>query len=120
MTNAPWVAKAFRLAAWLVALLIVFLSIVPLSARPTTEVPHGFEHFGIFFINGLAFGAGYPRHPLLTTLLLAIFSAAIELTQYWVPGRHARLSDFAIDTFALWLGAGLIFAIRRVYGRTAR
>jgi VanZ family protein len=27
-----------------------------------------------------------------------IFCAAVELMQLYVPGRHARLSDFIVDT----------------------
>jgi VanZ family protein len=42
----------------------------------------------------------------------------LELLQHWIPGRHARLSDFVVDALAACAGfvlaASLDWAIRRV------
>ena len=35
-------------------------------------------------------------------------SGAIEIAQLWVPGRHARLIDFLVDTTAACIGIGLV------------
>jgi len=35
---------------------------------------------------------------------LVVFSAAVEILQIWAPGRHARMSDFLIDSVARALG----------------
>jgi VanZ family protein len=53
---------------------------------------------------GFAFGLGYKRKHGLLAILLVIFSSFIELAQLFVPGRHARLSDFIIDTVAVLIG----------------
>ena len=91
-------------AALLIA--IVVLSLVPAHDRPVTALPHSLEHLTIFFAAGLAFRIGYPQRRLFVALLA--FTAAIELAQLLVPGRHARLSDFLIDawgvTVGLWIG----------------
>jgi VanZ family protein len=60
----------------------------------------------IFFLTGLAFGLGYASRPFLQILALAAFSAGIELLQLYVPGRHARLSDFVVNTVSGALGVG--------------
>jgi VanZ family protein len=99
-----FVIYAFRVASWLLAGAIVVLSIVPASLRPETDMPHNLEHFAIFVATGFAFGIGYGRRPGWITLWLVIFAGAIELAQFAVPGRHARLSDFIVDALAACVG----------------
>jgi VanZ family protein len=96
-----------RIAAWLLTITIIILSLVPPTLRPVTDVPHVFEHFSIFFAMGVAFGVGYCRRPILVTTMLMIFAGGIELTQIGVPGRHARLSDFIVDALAACVGAAM-------------
>jgi VanZ family protein len=50
---------------------------------------------------GRLFGLGYKRKHGLLAILLVIFSSFIEIAQLFVPGRHARLSDFIIDAVAV-------------------
>jgi VanZ family protein len=89
-----------RVVAWLLLLAIVVLSVVPPSTRPTTFVPHNFEHAVIFLTTGISFGTAYPGRERLLSIGAIIFCAAIELAQLYVPGRHARLSDFIVDATA--------------------
>jgi VanZ family protein len=97
-------SKAARIAAWILAALIVILSLVPPTLRPETGAPHSLEHFTIFAVTGFAFGLGYKcRHDLLA-ILLVMFSGAIEIAQLFVPGRHARLGDSIIDAVAACIG----------------
>jgi VanZ family protein len=97
-------SKIVRIAAWALAAAIAILSLVPPALRPGTGAPHSVEHFTIFAATGFAFGLGYrDRHHLLAVLLV-IFSGSIEIAQLFVPGRHARLSDFIIDAIAACIG----------------
>ena len=90
------------------------LSIVPPSLRPETVLPHGVEHFGIFYAAGTAFGLAYSRRYLLLLPLLIIFAGGVEVLQSIVPGRHARLSDFFVDAFAACIGALTPLLARRL------
>jgi VanZ family protein len=97
-------SKIVRIAAWALAAAIAILSLAPPMLRPETGAPHSLEHFTIFAATGFAFGLGYrDRHHLLAVLLV-IFSGSIEIAQLFVPGRHARLSDFIIDALAACIG----------------
>jgi VanZ family protein len=96
--------RLFQFAAWLLALAIVILSLSPPSTRPVTGAGHNLEHLLIFLATGMAFALGYPRRFWLLPIALLAFAAAIEIAQVWVPGRHARLSDFLVDVTALYLG----------------
>jgi VanZ family protein len=103
----PRLKKICRASAWLLALAIVVLSLVPPSYRPITEASHNLEHLAIFLATGFAFGVAYPDKSFALVIELVIFCGAIELAQRWVPGRHARLSDFIVDAAAACIGLGV-------------
>jgi VanZ family protein len=111
--DAWLITQTIRAAAWLVLLAIVVLSLVPPWARPVTA-PQTVEHLTIFLLTGLAFGLGYPRRQFSEAVLLLGFTGAIELAQLWVPGRHARLSDFLIDALGLCIGIGIAAMLTRL------
>jgi VanZ family protein len=98
---APWLGRALT---WLSTLAIVVLSLVPPSLRPITPLPHKREHFAIFMMWGIAFGLGYLINVVYQMTWAVLFAGAIELAQYWVPGRHARISDLVVDTVAACFG----------------
>jgi hypothetical protein len=62
----------------------------------------------------LAFGLGYDIRHSRTALFLVTFPAAVEIVQLFVPGRHARLSDFLVDALAMTLG---VWAADPIFGR---
>jgi VanZ family protein len=102
------VLQVARVLAWSLAVAILVLSIVPPRFRPETDVPHHFEHLLIFLAAGITFGYGYGRRPFLLGLALVLFAGLVEVTQLFVPGRHARMSDFMVD--AASLGVGVLLA----------
>lgn len=99
------ILKLARIAAWSLAVAIVVLSLVPPVLRPETGVPHNLEHFLIFVTTGATFGLAYDVRLALLTTELASFAGAVEIAQLLVPGRHARLSDFAVDAVSICAGA---------------
>lgn len=101
------VRKVARIAGWVLLIGITALSLVPPGLRPVTGMAHAIEHFAIFAITGFTFGLAYDRKPVGIMLVLVIFAGVIELAQLFVPGRHARLSDFIVDALAACVGAAL-------------
>jgi VanZ family protein len=104
-----------RVVAWLILSSIVVLTVVPSGARPTTFVSHKFEHAGIFLMLGLSFGMAYLVRQWLLSIGAIVFCAAVELVQLYIPGRHARLSDFIVDTIAALVGIFLGSILLRNY-----
>jgi len=106
-----------RIIAWLLAAAVTFATLGPPRLRPHADLGQNGEHALAFILVGLAFGAAYPRHRLLATVIAVAAIGLIEILQFWAPGRHARLEDFVVDTlaagFGLALTAGLDWAIRR-------
>jgi VanZ family protein len=101
-----------RAAAWLLAAAIIAVSTVPPWLRPETGLPRNLEHFTIFFVTGLAFGFGYRDNPVRTAMMLAFFAGVIEIIQIFMPGRHARLSDFIVDACAPCVGVIIVSLVR--------
>jgi VanZ family protein len=62
------------------------------------------EHAGIFLFDGVAFGISYFSYEWLLGIWAVIFCAGVELAQLMLPSRHARLSDFFVDTIAAYIG----------------
>lgn len=105
---------AFRLAAWLLVAAIVVVTLGPPRLRPVTEMSQNFEHGLAFVVLGLAFGFGYPGRlvPLIVASLPLI--GVLEVLQLWVPGRHARLSDFVVNVIAAVMGLICAAALQRL------
>lgn len=95
---------AFRLVAWLLVAGIVAVTLGPPRLRPVTEMSQNFEHGFAFVLLGLAFGLGYPDRLLQLVVAAVPLIGALEALQLWVPGRHARLSDFVVNVIATVIG----------------
>jgi VanZ family protein len=108
--------KSVRLIAWSLLILIIALSLSPPQFRPETGAPHDFEHLAIFAACGFAFGLGYRRKSHFVAAVLIAFAGALELAQAFIPGRHARLTDFVVDAISISVSAviGGIIGLRTV------
>ena len=110
------IAKMARVAAWLLVLAAVVLTLGPQRLRPYTGIDHDLEHGLAFALVGLAFGLGYPHHRMGLAALAIAGAGLMEILQQWVPGRHANLRDFAVNGLGACAGiaaAALLDALRR-------
>ncbi len=109
--------RLFQAIGWLGVLAIIVLSLVAPSLRPVTFLPHSLEHAAIFALTGVALGLGYPGRIVQHMTMLVIFAAAIELAQFYAPGRHPRLIDFLVDASSAC--AGVVLAAVTRWARAA-
>ena len=107
----------FRILAWLCLATIGVFSVVEPSMRPETFLPHNFEHVAIFALAGLAIGLGYPNRAAQQMVTLTLFAAAVELAQFYAPGRHPRFSDFVVDALAACAGVVMTLMLTRKAAR---
>jgi VanZ family protein len=96
-----------RAVAWLLLVAVLIVNLVPPDLRPTSSAPHDVEHFVVFLLMGAAFGYGYRGHQWSLGWLGVAYTAIIEILQLFVPGRHARVSDFVVDALAFCIGIAL-------------
>jgi VanZ family protein len=108
---------ALRVASWGLVATIVILSTIPAAVRPTTGA-HYPEHVAIYLVTGLVFGLWYSSR-WMAAIKLAVFAAGIEVLQYFIPGRHARLADLMLDVLGTCAGVLLASAFDWVKRITA-
>src|ERR1700722_17204626 len=96
-----------RIFAWLLAAVVTFATLGPPQFRPHADLGQDGEHALAFTLIGLAFGAAYPRHRLLATMMAVAGIGLLEILQLWAPGRHARLEDFAVDALTACVGLAI-------------
>ena len=92
-----------RLFAWLLAAAVTFATLGPPRYRPHSNLGQDGEHALAFVLIGLAFGLAYPRQRSIVAVTIAL-TGALELLQFLVPARHARLEDFIVDAIAACVG----------------
>jgi VanZ family protein len=107
-----------RLVAWGLAAAVTFATLGPPRYRPHADLGQSGEHALAFVLVGLAFGLAYRRNRLLTALAAVAMTGAIEVLQFWAPGRHARLSDFVVDALAACAGLAVAAALDWVVSRS--
>jgi VanZ family protein len=99
--------------AWVLLATAIVLTVVPAQFRPVTGFPSPVEHFAMFFLIGSAFGLGHSRSDYPFCGAALAFAGSLELLQLFVPGRHARLSDFVIDALSAVIGIALAGMVDR-------
>ena len=106
--------KIARVTAWLLVLAAVFLTLAPRSFRPVTGVEHHLEHFLAFTLLGLVFATGYPSRRLVLALVGIAMAGLLETFQAWAPGRHANISDFAVNAIGMCVGVAFVTVVDRM------
>ena len=99
-----------KLAAWLVLAVIVFSTLAPIGLRPETGFSPNLERAGAYALFGFVFALAYPRRLWLAIGIIVVSAVGLELAQYLVATRHARLADagFKLLGGGVGLGAGLL------------
>jgi VanZ family protein len=110
----------FRIVAWLLTAAVVFATLGPARLRPHSSLGQDAEHALAFALVGVAFGLAYPRHRLRSSAAGVVLIGVLELMQLWIPGRHARWEDFAVDALAACAGMVAAVALDWAMRRTRR
>jgi VanZ family protein len=113
------VVKIARIAAWLLVVAIVVMTLGPPTVRPVTGFNRSLEHIAAFALLGLAFGLAYPNRRMRLALIGVAVAALMETLQQAVPGRHAYFSDFVINAAGSCAGLAAAALLDWVRRRTA-
>ncbi len=109
-----------RLAAWIVAAILVFVTLSPIEARPVIASPH-LERAAAYALFGFLLALSYPRRWRLAVMASVAMAGLLELAQGLTASRHGRLFDFSVKGTAAVMGviaAQVLYAL--LVRRTAR
>ena len=91
---------------------IVAATVSPITERPLSGYPPGFERAAAFLTMGLLFGLGYRRW-LPTLLMMTAGAFAIEALQFLTPDRHPALADALVKMSGGTMGMLVGFVFQR-------
>jgi hypothetical protein len=100
-------ARLLRVIAWALLLGIVFSTLSPIWLRPESGLPANDERFAAFLLLSFLFTLAYPHRLLRVLLIVAVAATALEVLQWLIPTRDARLHDLIVKLAGGGLGAGL-------------
>jgi len=109
-----------RAIAWQLLAVAFCLTLAPRRVRPVTGVEHHLEHLLAFALLGLMFGLGHPEHRRSLAVIGVVVLGGLELWQLWVPGRHALVSDFAVNAAGLCCGLAAAAALHWIVAEWKR
>ncbi|HXI07591.1 MAG: VanZ family protein [Bradyrhizobium sp.] len=107
-----------RLLAWCLAAAVTFATLGPPNYRPHANLGQNGDHALAFLLVGFAFGLAYRDKLRVTALAAVVTTGAVEVMQFWAPGRHARLSDFIVDALAICAGIAMAATIDWLLSRS--
>ncbi|MCX2697008.1 MULTISPECIES: VanZ family protein [Ochrobactrum] len=96
--------RLFRIAAWLVLVSILIVTISPIQFRPIASQSADLERFTAFFLVGFLFALAYPRHWVQVLILTVGCAGMFELMQRLAPGRHGEFIDFVFKAIGAMAG----------------
>jgi hypothetical protein len=106
--------RSFVLAAWVLAALIVFVTLGPLADRPKFGHPQD-ERFLAFLVLGFCWAATYPVRLWRVFVGVAGAAVVLEAAQALAPGRDPHVADALAKIAGAATGVTMI-AIARACG----
>jgi hypothetical protein len=103
-----------KLAAWLLLIAVVAITLVPAEFRPTTPLPLKAERAFGFATLTFVFTLAYPRRWLLILLGTGAGAVGLELLQFAVPSRDPSPIDAAVKVIGAVLGVIAATIARRI------
>jgi VanZ family protein len=109
------VSPLFKLAFWLLCILIATLSLLPVDQLPpqTLNIWDKAQHAVGFMMLSLAGLFAYPRRLLALSVGLLVFGAAIEVAQSFTTWRYGDAWDWVADA----VGVGSIMLMSTMLTR---
>jgi hypothetical protein len=110
--------RIFLFTAWVLAAVVVFLTLGPVSDRPQLGHPQ-FERFAAFCVLGLCWAAAYANQPARVLAGLTLAAIVLEAAQALIPGRDPGLPDALAKVVGAAAGVVMIVAANRLRSRSA-
>ena len=87
----------------------------PLDWIESTHSVVNLVHLGLFLLLGVAMRLALPQRRVgWVFITLLVMGISTELVQFFVPGRHPRVSDAVVDVVGGLLGWAVVHAVARI------
>jgi VanZ family protein len=111
------VQTSSRILTWCCVILLAVLSLLPAQDMVRTGIPGLLEHFVAYAGSTTIAIAGYRQRGAVRIIgLFWIYAGILEYLQYFSPGRHPSIADFATSALgALCGGLAAALIARRLW-----
>lgn len=98
-------------------LALAIVTLGPLGLRPETGLPHQVERGLMYLLLGALIALALRPRWVMAALLIIAIAALLELLQFLVPGRDARLLDFFSKATGGSAGVALAMVSEQLFTR---
>ena len=109
--------KLARIAAVATILLVVVLTLGPVSLRSMSPIDPMFDRALAYAVIGFLLVLSFPRHPWRVVVGVLVLIVALEAAQGFRPDRHGRVPDVVEKTvgagFGVAAATGALWMLRR-------
>lgn len=113
-----------QIVAWVLVMLIITVTLVPLGMRPVITANPGVERSAVYAALGLFMVWGYPRYWPWVLIGCILLAGGLEAAQHLTSTRHGRFEDFLVKAAAsaagILIGVGAMRLSERRCQATAR
>jgi VanZ family protein len=114
------VQTSFRVLTWYCIILLAVLSLLPAQNMVRTGIPGQLEHLIAYAGSAGIAIAGYQRRGAVQIIgLFCIYAGILEYLQYFSPGRHSSIEDFAASALGACCGGLVAVLVARRYWKSA-
>lgn len=101
------------MAAWLILIGLVVVTVAPIGLRPHTMLSAQGERFIGFALAGGLLALAYPRRPFLVALLVLGLAVGLEVAQFVAATRHPGVRDMLAKLAGGAFGLGTGWLVNR-------
>ena len=105
-----------KLAAWLLLVAVIVITLVPAEYRPETLLPLKVERALGFAVMTFVFTLAYPRWWRAILLVAIAGAVGLELLQFMIPSRDPSPVDAVVKAIGAGMGVAGAMLVRRLTG----
>ncbi|MDQ0995004.1 lipoprotein signal peptidase [Phyllobacterium ifriqiyense] len=98
--------------AWVLLLLIMVMTVGPITLRPATWIGPNVERFSAFLLLGITFSLTYPKRLIFVAIIIIVSCGLFEYAQHFMQNRHADFANFLVKIAGAAMGMAGVKLLR--------
>ncbi|MHC1550415.1 hypothetical protein [Phyllobacterium sp. K27] len=99
---------AHHALAWALLVMIMVMTVGPVTLRPATWIGPNVERFSAFLLLGITFSLTYPKRLIFVAIIVIISCGFFEYAQHFMQNRHADIGNFLVKIAGAAIGMAAV------------
>jgi hypothetical protein len=104
--------ESHHAAAWTLLIIIMLMTVGPITLRPATWLGPNVERFSAFLLLGITFSLTYPKRMIFVATVIIVLCGFFEYAQHVMPNRHADIENFLVKIAGAAMGMAGVKLLR--------